>query len=81
MKKEFNVTGLCVDNMHYMVDTSPKINQIFNELIERGKYFTINRSRQYGKTTTIALLNKYLQTKNDYFVIETSFEGIGDDIF
>ncbi|MBI4645837.1 MAG: AAA family ATPase [Bacteroidia bacterium] len=81
MKKEFNDTGLCVPNMHYMVNTSKQINEIFNNLIERGKYFTINRARQFGKTTTIFLLSEYLKKKHDYFVIRTSFEGIGDEIF
>ena len=31
--REFNVTGLCVPEMHYMVDISEKIEQIF-ELVE-----------------------------------------------
>jgi hypothetical protein len=81
MRKEFNDTGLCVVNKHFMVDTTNKIEQIFTRLIERGKYFTINRSRQFGKTTTISLISDLLKTKDEYFVIETSFEGIGDDIF
>ena len=36
--------------MHYMVDTSKKLAQV-EELIERGKYFTINSASQIGKTT------------------------------
>ena len=79
MKREFNVTGLCVPNMHYMVYSQNKINEII-KLIEKGKYFTINRPRQFGKTTTISLLSKNL-TVNGYLVIRLSFEGIGDDIF
>jgi len=27
--REFNVTGICVPEMHYMVDISGKIEQIF----------------------------------------------------
>ncbi|OQY03397.1 MAG: hypothetical protein B6I20_05075 [Bacteroidetes bacterium 4572_117] len=80
MQKEFNVTGLCVPNMHYMVNTEEKFSEIFN-LIKKGKYFTINRARQFGKTTTIAELTTFLNNKDDYFAIETSFEGIGDIIF
>ena len=53
MKKEFNDVGLCVANRHYMVDTSSKIAKIL-DLIEQGKYFTINRPRQFGKTTTLS---------------------------
>ena len=60
MKKRFNVTGTCIPEMHYMVDTSNKINEIM-KLIEKEKYFVINRPRQYGKTTTLYLLNKQLK--------------------
>ncbi len=76
--KEFNTTGTCIPEMHYMVDTSAKLDQITG-LIDRGKYFTINRPRQYGKTTTLYLLERRLSGK--YVVIRTSFEGIGDERF
>lgn len=52
MKKRFNTTGVCVHRKHYMVDISNKLNEI-KELIENEYYFTINRPRQYGKTTTL----------------------------
>ncbi len=52
MKRKFNDTGLCVPHRHYMVDTSAKIEQII-QLVEAGEYFTINRPRQFGKTTTL----------------------------
>ena len=81
MKREFNDTGLCVRNMHYMVDTNEYINEIFKGLIERGKYFSILGGRQYGKTTTISLLNKLIRKRDDYLLIRTSFEGIGDSIY
>ena len=80
MEKEFNVTGLCVPNMHYMVDANKKNLEVF-KLIEKRKYFTINKARQFGKTTIISELTKFLNKKEDYFAIETSFEGIGDLIF
>ncbi len=76
--KEFNTTGLCVAKEHYMVDISKKLNDII-ALINKGKYFTINKARQYGKTTTIALLEERL--KLDYIVISISFEGINDTAF
>ena len=80
MKKKFNVTGLCVPNMHYMVNTSNKLDNIF-KLIEFGEYFTINRARQFGKTTTIAELTTFLNKKDDYYAIKISFEGVGDLFF
>lgn len=53
--KTFNTTAVCVPDKHYMVDISEKIEKI-KELVDAGKYFTINRARQYGKTTTLAAL-------------------------
>ena len=79
MSKEFNTTGTCIPEMHFMVDISNKINKII-KLIEKGKYFTINRPRQYGKTTTLLLLEKKL-IEMGYLVLSLSFEGIGDIIF
>ncbi|MDF2884060.1 MAG: putative AAA-ATPase, partial [Clostridiaceae bacterium] len=80
MEKEFNVTGTCIPEMHYMVDTSGKLQKII-KMIEKEKYFIINRPRQYGKTTTLFLLNKKLKKDQTYLPIKISFEGIGDSVF
>jgi hypothetical protein len=80
MKKRFNITGVCIPEKHYMVDISNKINAIFS-MVEHGDYFVINRPRQYGKTTTIDMLDRRLKTSPGYFPIEISFEGIGEDGF
>ena len=80
MRKEFNDTGLCVAERHYMVETSSKIEKIV-ELIEKGKYFTINRPRQFGKTTILSLLFKALNQRDDYLAFKISFEGAGDAMF
>ena len=50
--KEFNTTAVCVPSKHYMVDVTDKVQEI-KALVDAGKYFTINRARQYGKTTTL----------------------------
>ena len=60
--KEFNTTGVCYPQLHYMMDNSHKISDVIN-LIERGKYFTLNRPRQYGKTTTLRFLVEKLEKK------------------
>ncbi|MCK8816287.1 AAA-like domain-containing protein [Natroniella sulfidigena] len=78
--KEFNVTGTCIPERHYMVDIKNKLDQI-ESLVEKGKYFTINRPRQYGKTTTIFLLSKRLAKRKDYLVISISFEGMSSKVF
>jgi len=76
MAKKFNITGTCIPQKHYMVDTSQKIEKIIN-LIENGDYFSISRPRQYGKTTSFFQIFKILQHKNDYMCLKTSFEGLG----
>ena len=80
MKKRFNVTGTCIPEKHYMIDVSKKLKKIL-QLIENEEYFIINKPRQYGKTTTLFLLNKMLKDDSEYLPIKISFEGIGDVIF
>jgi len=62
--REFNVTGLCIPSKHYMADISEKIRQIM-AMVEKGQYFTINRARQYGKTTTLWLLDDELAKQGE----------------
>ena len=76
--KKFNTTGLCNPKKHYMVDISEKIEKI-KVLIENEEYFVINRPRQYGKTTTLTVLEKSLNEK--YLVIDISFEGTDEESF
>jgi AAA-like domain len=80
MEKEFNVTGACFSNQHYMADTSAKFKAI-TRLVEQGKYFTINRPRQYGKTTMLFRLANALKQTGEYVVFRISFEGVGDTVF
>ena len=76
--KEFNTTGSCNPEKHYMVDTEKRFKAVKN-LIDKGKYFTINRARQYGKTTMLQTIRRRMSDR--YLVIKTSFEGVGDDPF
>lgn len=73
MSKIFNVTGSCNPKQHYMVDITSKLVDI-KKMIDAGQYFTINRARQYGKTTTIHALEGYL--KKDYTVVNLDFQFI-----
>ena len=74
--KKFNITTTCVKEEHYMVDTSKKLVKI-EQMIDGGMYFTINRARQYGKTTTMANLFMTLQDK--YMIIAGSLEDFGEE--
>ena len=67
----FNTTGICDPARHYMVSLGQRMRQV-KALVDEGKYFTINRARQYGKTTTLHALADYL--KEDYFVISMDFQ-------
>ncbi|MFT8342756.1 MAG: GxxExxY protein [Clostridium beijerinckii] len=78
MNRRFNTTGVCIPHLHYMVDITNKLTQIKN-MVYRGDYFVINRPRQYGKTTTMYMLEQEL--KDEYLILSISFEGLGDLIF
>lgn len=71
MNKRFNITADCKPKLHYMVDLTSRLAQI-KEYVDRGEYFTINRARQYGKTTTLRALKEYL--KDSYCVISMDFQ-------
>lgn len=78
MRKRFNITGSCNPQKHYIVD-SPKRFSAIERLIGSGEYFTINRARQYGKTTTLNMIWRRLS--EHYIVVPLSFEGIGDSAY
>ena len=79
MMRTFNTTGKCIPSMHYMVDISRQV-EVAAKMVRRGNYFCINRGRQYGKTTTLAMLKKKLEEEG-YAVFSLSFEGLGDESF
>ena len=76
--KKFNVTGICVPDEDYMVDITGKLKKI-KTMVDDKAYFTINRGRQYGKTTTLSQLEFFLA--DDYTVISISFESLGQEDF
>lgn len=77
--KRFNLTGVCIPEKHYMVDLSEKVDAIIDDYISEGAYFTINRARQFGKTTLLSSLQRRLS--DQYLVIRLSFEGVDDSNF
>ena len=76
--REFNTTAVCIPSKHYMVDLAERVKEI-RKLVDAGKYFTINRARQYGKTTTLDALSNVLQ--KDYIVVNLDFQDISDAVF
>lgn len=67
----FNTTGICDPSEHYMVDLTQRLSEV-RKLVDEGKYFTINRARQFGKTTTLHALAALLS--QDYLVISMDFQ-------
>jgi hypothetical protein len=80
MAKKFNIAGRCIPARHYMADVSKK-HQRITDMVEDGDYFIINRPRQYGKTTALHGVANALIATGEYLVFNTSFEGVGDDVF
>ena len=78
MKRYFNIEGSCHPEEHYMVNLDKRLEQIKN-LVDKGKYFSINRARQYGKTTTLEALAEYLY--KEYLVIALDFQMLGHEDF
>ncbi len=76
--REFNTTGICYPYKHYMVNIDSRIDEI-EKAVAKGEYITINRGRQYGKTTTLYHLAEKLQ--ENYVVFSLSFERMGETEF
>lgn len=78
MGKIFNTSGDCRPTLHYMVNIENRLAEI-KEMVDRGDYFTINRARQYGKTTTLKALKYYL--REEYVVVSLDFQGLSHQDF
>ncbi len=76
--RRFNITGTCYPEDHYMVNIDDRLNNIA-KLVAEGLYITINRGRQYGKTTTLYHLTDRLS--GDYVVFPLSFEALTKENF
>lgn len=78
MGRTFNTDGYCDPELHYMVDVTRQLCEI-KSMVDSGKYFTVNRARQYGKTTVLTALADFL--KQEYEVISLDFQTISSADF
>lgn len=78
MRRRFNTTGLCLPDIHYMVNIEERLEEI-KAMVDEGEYLTINRARQFGKTTTLWRLKEKLREQYEVFLI--SFEGMTKEVF
>ena len=49
MTRYFNTEGLCTPEEHYMVRLDDRMAQIKRKLVDRKKYFVINRADSTGR--------------------------------
>jgi hypothetical protein len=80
MTKKFHYTGTCIPERHFTVDISAKLDAVM-ELVDAGEYFTINRPRQYGKSTFMFLLAQRLRSETEHLALKISFEALGRSAF
>lgn len=73
-KRFFNTTGVCYPDEHYMVNLTERL-AVARKMIDNGKYFVINRARQYGKTTLLHALKNTLC--DSYIVVQMDFQKLG----
>ena len=78
MNRVFNIYGDCKPEMHYMVDIRDRLQQM-KDMVDQGMYFIVNRARQYGKTTTLRALERFL--KDEYLVISLDFHMMSYESF
>lgn len=78
MSKYFNTNGCCDPGRHYMINLSARLYEV-KQMIDDGQYFSINRARQYGKTTLIHGLVDFL--RNDYEVLSLDFQTLSFEDF
>ena len=76
--KTFQTAGACAPEKNYMVDLSSRLEAI-KAMVDQGLYFTVNRARQYGKTTTLCALRSFLS--DTYDVISLDFQRFTDADF
>jgi len=70
--REFNITGSIIPEEHYYVDLKSALKKLMG-LVEKKKYFVINRPRQFGKTTTLNFLAQRLLKTVEYAPALISF--------
>ena len=83
MGRTFNTDGYCDLKYNYMVDLTGRLEKI-KQMVDEEKYFTVNKARQYGKTTILNALADDL--REEYCVLSLDFQGIStmeysDEVF
>ncbi|MDI6791499.1 MAG: AAA-like domain-containing protein [bacterium] len=74
MARFFNTAGPCKPEMHYTVDSLPRLPDVRN-LIEEGHYFILHAPRQTGKTTYLYALMNQLNKEGKYTALTVNIQA------
>ncbi|MEZ4733593.1 MAG: AAA-like domain-containing protein [Caldilineaceae bacterium] len=77
MMREFNTFGPVNPQRHYHVNRVA-VKAALRAKIERGRYMTLNASRQTGKTTLFREIIAELEAQGNYFGILLNFEALSN---
>ncbi|MDR0549236.1 MAG: AAA-like domain-containing protein [Deltaproteobacteria bacterium] len=69
--KQFNITGPCVPEKHYMLPVLPRLPGV-NEMIDNENYFILHAPRQSGKTTFIKALTEKINKDSQRYALYCS---------
>ncbi len=76
MPKFFNTAGPCRAEIHYVVDSLPRLSGV-RELIDGQHYFVIHAPRQTGKTTYLYALMHQLNGEGQYTALQVNIQAAG----
>jgi type II secretory pathway predicted ATPase ExeA len=68
MVPSFNTAGVCIPGEHYMLPPERRLGRVM-ELIDEGKFFTLQSGRQTGKTTSARWLARHYNEGDRYRAI------------
>src|ERR1700733_7996215 len=68
MRPSFNTAGPCFADEHYMLPPERRLGRVM-ELVDEGKCFTLQASRQTGKTTSAQWLVRHYNAGERYRAI------------
>jgi len=73
IEREFNIFGPIDPETHYHVERVATKSELQDKVV-KGRYFTLNASRQTGKTTLFQEMIDELEESGEYFGILLNFE-------
>ena len=74
MARFFNTAGPCKPEIHYTVDSLPRLPDV-RGLIEEGHYFILHAPRQTGKTTYLYALMNQLNKEGKYTALTVNIQA------